>query len=226
MQILVAEDEPKIAQALQQGLESEGYEVTIAYDGLLAEKLFDQYSFDVIILDVNLPYTNGFELCRRFRARNSQLAILMLTALGEVTDKLEAFDAGADDYMVKPFHIKEVVARLHAIQKRQLRNAAPQFQIQVADLQIDTLQKEVKRAGKLIRLSAKEYQLLETLAKANGRVLSKPELAEKVWALDFDTGTNTVEVYINFLRNKIDKPFATKLIHTRTGFGYYLKEEA
>lgn len=226
MHILVAEDEPKIAQALQQGLESEGFEVAIAYDGLLAEKLFAQYSFDVIILDVNLPYANGFELCRRFRARNSQLAILMLTALGEVADKLEAFDAGADDYMVKPFHIKEVVARLHAIQKRQLRHAGPQFQLQVADLQIDTLQKEVKRAGKLIRLSAKEYQLLETLAKANGRVLSKPELAEKVWALDFDTGTNTVEVYINFLRNKIDKPYATKLIHTRTGFGYYLKEDA
>jgi two-component system copper resistance phosphate regulon response regulator CusR len=150
----------------------------------------------------------------------------MLTALGELSDKMEAFASGADDYLVKPFHLQELTARIIAIAKRQGRiTDSITDSLRSGDLEMNLSSKEVRRAGKLIRLSQKEFLLLETLLKANGRVLSKAELAEKVWDMDFDTGTNSVEVYINFLRTKIDKPYESKLIHTRSGFGYYLKEE-
>ena len=226
MNILFAEDEPKVALSVKKGLEAEGFTVELAYDGQIAEKLFERQDFGFIILDINLPGRNGLELCRSFRNRNQQVPILMLTALGELEDKMEAFSSGADDYLVKPFHLKELVARIQAIRKRSSGQPQPQHLITVGDLVIDTHGKEVKRAGKLIKLSQKEYLLLEALARANGRVLSKADLAEKVWSLDFDTGTNTVEVYISFLRSKIDKAHEVKLIHTRTGFGYYLKEES
>jgi DNA-binding response OmpR family regulator len=226
MLVLIAEDEPKIAQSLQLGLEQAGFEVMLAWDGQMAQRLFTQQQVEFAILDVNLPYVNGFELCRQFKQQRPALPIMMLTALGDVDDKVQAFGAGADDYLVKPFHMQELLARVYAISKRYHAAEQPQLRMQVADLELDSDKKEVRRAGKLLRLSQKEYLLLETLMKARGRVLSKAELAERVWALDFDTGTNTVEVYINFLRNKIDKPFEQKLIHTRTGFGYYLKEEA
>ncbi len=226
MNILYAEDEPKVAQSVKKGLEAEGFTVELAFDGTIAEKMFERQDHDFIILDINLPGRNGMELCRSFRKRNQRVPILMLTALGELDDKMEAFAAGADDYLVKPFHLKELVARIQAISKRSGMQAQPQHLITVGDLVIDTDAKEVKRGGKLIRLSQKEYFLLEALAHANGRVLSKADLSEKVWSLDFDTGTNTVEVYISFLRSKIDKAHEVKLIHTRTGFGYYLKEEA
>jgi two-component system copper resistance phosphate regulon response regulator CusR len=226
MNILFAEDEPKVAQSVKKGLEAEGFTVELAYDGLIAEKLFERQDFGFIILDINLPGRNGLELCRSFRNRNQQVPILMLTALGELEDKMEAFSSGADDYLVKPFHLKELVARIHAIRKRSSGQQQPQHLITVADLVIDTDAKEVKRAGKIVKLSQKEYLLLEALARAHGRVLSKADLSEKVWSLDFDTGTNTVEVYISFLRSKIDKAHEVKLIHTRTGFGYYLKEES
>lgn len=226
MNILYAEDEPKVAQSVKKGLEAEGFTVELAYDGIIAEKMFERQEFGFIILDINLPGRNGMELCRSFRNRNQKVPILMLTALGELDDKMEAFSAGADDYLVKPFHLKELVARIQAIRKRTSGQPQAQHLITVGDLVIDTDAKEVKRAGKLIRLSQKEYLTLEALARANGRVLSKADLSEKVWSLDFDTGTNTVEVYISFLRSKIDKAHDVKLIHTRTGFGYYLKEEA
>jgi two-component system, OmpR family, copper resistance phosphate regulon response regulator CusR len=226
MKLLLAEDEPKVANAVKTGLEEQGMEVTIAFDGKMAEKYFERDSFDCIILDINLPYKNGLELCKQFRNRNKKVPIIMLTALGELEDKMEGFSAGADDYLVKPFHLQELLARIYAIVKRSSGTDQPQNMMEVADLVIDLDAKSVRRAGKLIKLTQKEFLLLEALAKARGRVLSKADLAEKVWALDFDTGTNTVEVYINFLRNKIDKLHPIKLIHTRTGFGYYLKEEA
>ena len=182
---------------------------------------------DFVILDINVPGKNGLALCADFRKKNPTLPILMLTALGEVEDKMEAFEAGADDYLVKPFHIRELIARIQAIAKRMGNDTGVQKQLLVAgNLEMDTTAKEVRRAGKLVKLSHKEYLLLETLLKARGRVLSKAELAEKVWEMDFDTGTNSVEVYINFLRAKIDKPYPDKLIHTRSGFGYYLKDES
>lgn len=226
MHILLVEDEAKLAQSIAASLEEADYTVTIAYDGIIAEKLFQQLVPDFVILDINLPGKNGLTLCADFRKKSPSMPILMLTALGEVEDKMEAFDAGADDYLVKPFHIRELMARIQAIAKRIGNDTVTQQQLLVAgNLEMNTNTKEVRRAGKLVKLSHKEYLLLETLLKARGRVLSKAELAEKVWDMDFDTGTNSVEVYINFLRAKIDKPYPDKLIHTRSGFGYYLKEE-
>jgi two-component system copper resistance phosphate regulon response regulator CusR len=227
MHILLVEDESKLAQSLAASLEEADYTVTIAYDGIIAEKLFQQIVPDFVILDINLPGKNGLTLCAEFRKKSPALPILMLTALGEVEDKMEAFEAGADDYLVKPFHIRELMARIQAIAKRMGNDTVVQKQVMVAgNLEMDTITKEVRRAGKLVKLSHKEYLLLETLLKARGRVLSKAELAEKVWDMDFDTGTNSVEVYINFLRAKIDKPYPDKLIHTRSGFGYYVKDES
>lgn len=226
MRILLVEDEEKLAKSVAAALEETGNDVTIAYDGLIAERLFKSLHPEFIVLDVNLPGKNGFELCTTFRKADPNVPILMLTALGELSDKMEAFAAGADDYLVKPFHLQELAARIHAIAKRQGRTSEQvSDSLRSGDLEMNLSNKEVRRAGKLIRLSQKEFLLLETLLKANGRVLSKAELAEKVWDMDFDTGTNSVEVYINFLRSKIDKPFDSKLIHTRSGFGYYLTEE-
>ncbi len=226
MRILLVEDEEKLAKSVAAALEESGNDVTIAYDGLLAERLFTSLRPEFILLDVNLPGKNGFELCAQFRKADPNVPILMLTALGELSDKMEAFASGADDYLVKPFHLQELTARIIAIAKRQGRiTDSITDSLRSGDLEMNLSSKEVRRAGKLIRLSQKEFLLLETLLKANGRVLSKAELAEKVWDMDFDTGTNSVEVYINFLRTKIDKPYDSKLIHTRSGFGYYLKEE-
>jgi two-component system copper resistance phosphate regulon response regulator CusR len=226
MRILLVEDEEKLAKSVAAALEESGNDVTIAYDGLLAERLFTSLRPEFILLDVNLPGKNGFELCAQFRKADPNVPILMLTALGELSDKMEAFASCADDYLVKPFHLQELTARIIAIAKRQGRiTDSITDSLRSGDLEMNLSSKEVRRAGKLIRLSQKEFLLLETLLKANGRVLSKAELAEKVWDMDFDTGTNSVEVYINFLRTKIDKPYKSKLIHTRSGFGYYLKEE-
>jgi two-component system, OmpR family, copper resistance phosphate regulon response regulator CusR len=225
LHILLVEDEPKIAQSLAGQLQENGYRTDIAYDGLMAEKLFNHTTYGLVILDINLPYKNGLVLCKEFREKNKNIPIIMLTALGEIHDKLEAFDYGADDYLVKPFHIRELLARIKVFIKRTDVNEYYDDLLKTADLEINISRKEVTRNGQVIQLSAKEYALLELLVRARGRVLSKAEIAEKVWDVNFDTGTNTIEVYINFLRNKIDKPFAKKLIHTKPGFGYYLKEE-
>jgi DNA-binding response OmpR family regulator len=183
---------------------------------------FDQKKYDLAILDLNLPFINGMELCRMIRQQNTHMPIIMLTALGELTNKLEAFTLGADDYIIKPFHFSELVARIQVFLKRRQALIA-QENITIADLVIDFAAKNVVRGGKNIALTAKEFALLSLLAQNQGRILSKQEIAEKVWETDFDTGTNTIEVYINFLRNKIDKNFEPKLIHTKLGFGYYLK---
>ena len=224
--ILLVEDEPKIARALQDQLQEKGFSVDLAYDGQVAEKMFFQNGYSLVILDINLPLKNGLELCAQFRKKNKSVPIIMLTALGEIQDKLEAFELGADDYLVKPFNFNELLARIRVFVKRTDVNDLFFEVLKVADLEIDTAQKSVSRGGKKIQLSAKEYLLLELLTRSKGRVVSKQEIAEKVWDLNFDTGTNTIEVYINFLRNKIDKPFEQKLIHTKPGFGYYVKEEA
>lgn len=225
IRILLVEDEPKIARALKEQLEEQGYSTDLAYDGQVGEKMFSQKLYSLIILDINLPFRNGLDLCNHFRQQNRNVPIIMLTALGEVQDKLDAFERGADDYLVKPFHFNELLARIRVFIKRMDVNEIFTETIRVADLEVNVAQKSVTRAQQKILLSNKEFLLLELLAKARGRVVSKQEIAEKVWDLNFETGTNTIEVYINFLRNKIDRPFPVKLIHTRTGFGYYLKEE-
>ena len=221
--ILLAEDEPKLGQIIQEQLTAKGYETDVAYDGQVAEKLFKEHNYSLCLLDVNLPYKNGLALCKEFRESKKHVPIIMLTALGEIQDKMDAFNFGADDYIVKPFHFDELFARIKVFLKRAESGNESSEKIVIADLEIDLLEKSVIRGGKIINLTAKEFALLVLLAKSNGRVNSKEDILEKVWNLNFDTGTNTIEVYISFLRNKIDKPFDVKLIHTKPGFGYFLK---
>jgi DNA-binding response OmpR family regulator len=222
--ILLAEDEPKLSHIIQEELTQKGYHTDVAYDGLVAEKLFDQHNYSLVLLDINLPYKNGLALCKEFRQLKKDVPIIMLTALGEIQDKMDAFDFGADDYIVKPFHFNELFARIKVFLKRADTSSDASDKITVADLQIDYLDKSVVRGGKNINLTAKEFALLVLLARSKGKVISKEEILEKVWNLNFDTGTNTIEVYISFLRSKIDKPFEVKLLHTKPGFGYFLKE--
>jgi two-component system, OmpR family, copper resistance phosphate regulon response regulator CusR len=222
--ILLAEDEPKLGQIIQQELNQHGYDADVAFDGQVAEKLFSEHNYSLVLLDVNLPYKNGLALCKEFREAKKNVPIIMLTALGEIQDKMDAFNFGADDYIVKPFHFNELLARIKVFLKRTDSNGDASEKIVVSDLEIDLLDKSVTRDGKNISLTAKEFALLVLLARSKGKVISKTEILEKVWNLTFDTGTNTIEVYISFLRNKIDKPFEVKLIHTKPGFGYFLKE--
>ncbi|WP_153799578.1 response regulator transcription factor [Foetidibacter luteolus] len=222
--ILLAEDEPKLSQVIQDELSRQGYHTDVAYDGLIAEKMFKQHNYSLVILDINLPYKNGLALCKEFRGINKNIPIIMLTALGEIQDKMDAFNLGADDYVVKPFHFDELFARIKVFLKRADATSEPGEKIAVADLEIDMENKTVTRDGKNINLTAKEFALLVLLCRNKGKVIAKQDILEKVWDLSFDTGTNTIEVYISFLRNKIDKPFETKLIHTKPGFGYYVRE--
>lgn len=225
MTILIAEDEKKIADSLKKGLEELDYEVTIAYDGLIGEKLFNQHVFDLVILDINLPGINGLELCTRIRQKNKAVPILMLTTFGSVPDKVEGFNAGADDYMVKPFSFAELTVRIRALLKRTGTEQVPVGNIlQFADLEMNLDTKQVSRSGTIIPLTAKEFQLLEYLLRNKKRVVSRTDIGEHVWNIDFDTNTNTIEVYINYLRKKIDRDFPVKLIHTQVGFGYIMKE--
>lgn len=225
--ILVVEDEIKVANAVKKGLEENGFEVDVAYDGRMGKSLGASNSYDLVILDLNLPHANGYEVCEVIRRRNNRIPIIMLTALGGMDDKMQAFELGADDYLVKPFDFRELMARIRVFLKRAGSEVQQnsQYKIVIADLEINREKKEVTRAGKKIALTAKEYQLLEFLALHKGKVISKLVIAEKVWDIDFDTGTNVIEVYMNFLRKKIDKDFDNKLLHTKTGMGYYLAEE-
>jgi DNA-binding response OmpR family regulator len=173
-------------------------------------------------MDLNIPFKNGFILCKEFRELKKSIPIIILSALGEIRDKVEAFNLGADDYIVKPFHFDELFARLKVFLKRpDLKNE--DASIVLDDLTINFRDKSVIRSGVNVSLTAKEFTLLVLLARNRGKVISKQEILEKVWELSFDTGTNTIEVYISFLRNKLDKPFETKLIHTKPGFGYFIK---
>ncbi|KAF0241973.1 MAG: response regulator transcription factor [Sediminibacterium sp.] len=220
--LLLVEDEVKLAQVIKDELQRVGYRIDIASDGNEASKLFSLHEYALAILDINLPAKSGLVLCKEFREVNKSMPIIMLTAVGEIHDKIQAFNIGADDYLVKPFHFDELFARVKALLKRS-EPSTEDNKIVVEDLAIDFRNKTVERAGVSINLTAKEFTLLILLARNKERVISKQEILEKVWDLSFDTGTNTIEVYISFLRNKIDKPFSRKLIHTKPGFGYYIK---
>lgn len=225
MHILIVEDEKKIADSLKKGLEELFYEVSVAYDGRMGEKLFTQNKFDLVILDINLPGINGLELCGRIRRVNKTVPVLMLTTFGSLEDKLEGFEAGADDYMVKPFSFAELIARARVLLKRNSREVLPQRNcLFIADLEMNLDTKQVSRSGNNISLTAKEFQLLEYMLSNQKRVVSRADIGERVWNIDFDSNTNTIEVYINYLRKKIDKDYPVKLIHTQVGFGYILKE--
>ncbi len=220
--ILLAEDESKLAQVIKDELTRNNFKVDIASNGNEATTLFVQNSYSVIILDINLPLKNGIQICKEIREKNKKIPILILTAIGQVQDKVIAFEAGADDYVVKPFHFDELFARIKVLIKRTIV-VAEESNIKIGDLEINFKNKTVTRAGNDIKLTAKEFTLLVLLAKNKGKVISKQEILEKVWELSFDTGTNTIEVYISFLRNKVDKPFEHKLIKTKPGFGYLIQ---
>jgi two-component system, OmpR family, copper resistance phosphate regulon response regulator CusR len=224
MKFLIIEDEPKVASFIKKGLEEFSYKADTAYDGPSGVKMALAHSYDAIILDVGLPEMNGFEACKAIREKNQTVPILMLTALSATDDKLTGFDSGADDYLVKPFEFKELVARLKALTKRALGDSATIKTLNAADLELNLETKTVKRAGKKIDLTAKEFALLEYMLRNKGKNITRSAIAEKVWDITFDTGTNVIDVYVNFLRKKIDKDYPKKLIHTKVGMGYILKE--
>ena len=225
MRVLLVEDEPKVVDFVKKGLEEQGFEVVVAYDGQMGERLAISGNHDLLILDAILPYQNGFELCRNIRKKNIHTPVLMLTALSTIDDKISGFDAGADDYLVKPFEFKELVARIKALTKRSTGVMQTTNKLKVADLELNMDKKHAVRGEKIIELTAKEFSLLEFLMRSKGRVVSRSEIAEKVWDINFDTGTNVVDVYINILRKKIDRDYDQKLIHTRVGLGYSLDDE-
>ena len=224
LSILLVEDEKKIADVLKKGLTEQQFHVEVAYDGLIGKRLFDTYSFNLIILDLNLPGMNGYELCKYIRNRNEKVPVIMLTALDTTDDKIEGFEAGADDYIVKPFDFKELLVRIKALLKRIYQQVQSSNILKVGDVVMNLDSKEVTRSGKGIVLTAKEFQLLEYLVRNKNRVVSRVDIALNVWDIDFDTKTNVIDVYVNFLRRKIDKDFPSKLIHTQVGMGYMLKD--
>jgi len=221
--ILVVEDEPKVASFVKSGLEEYGFTCEIASDGLMGERMFSKGNYDLIILDINIPYKNGIELCNEIRTTNQSIPVLMLTALGTTEDKIMGFDSGADDYLVKPFEFRELIARIRSLLKRVSFAESEGNILSILDLEVNLNTYEVARNGNKINLTQKEFSLLVYLLRNKGKVVSRSEIAENVWDLNFDTGTNIIDVYVNFLRKKIDKDFSHKLIHTQTGVGYILK---
>ncbi len=225
MKLLIVEDEPKVAAFLNQGLSEQGFDTDVVYDGQMGLKMAQRNEYDIILLDVIVPYINGIELCKSIKEIKPNVPIIMLTALGTTDDKLSGFDAGADDYLVKPFEFKELLARIRALLKRSGGQQSATNKLRVADLELDLNKKRAVRNSKIIELTAKEFSLLEYLMRNRGRVVSRSEIAAHVWEVTFDTGTNVVDVYVNLLRKKVDKDFDTKLIQTRIGSGYILSEE-
>ncbi|MFC0184138.1 two-component system, OmpR family, copper resistance phosphate regulon response regulator CusR [Pseudarcicella hirudinis] len=223
MKILLIEDEQKTVQSLKQGLEENGFEVEFCYDGLMGKHLAKKKQFQLIVSDVIMPGLNGIELCRELRNEGVQTPILLLTALGELEDKLLGFEVGADDYLIKPFEFQELLARIKAMSRRMQGVQMGGNLLRFADLTLDLDAKTVFRSEKKIELTAKEFALLEYLLRNQGKVLSKDDIAEKVW--DYESSTNLIEVYITLLRKKIDKDFPTRLIHNVYGMGYVLKSE-
>lgn len=223
MHLLIVEDNQRMAELIQRGLEDVGFTTTIVYDGEIALKLALRNTYDLIISDIILPKLNGLDFCKEIKNKKPDLPIIMLTALGTTDDKVEGFDSGADDYMVKPFEMRELVARIKALSKRKF-NQTNEYIIKYYDLEINLHTKIVTRENKEIELTPKEFRLLQFMIENNERVLSRSEIAENVWDTHFDTGTNFIDVYINYLRNKIDKQFNQKLIHTKTGQGFILKK--
>src|SRR5258708_23533470 len=227
IKILLVEDERKIAESLRKGLTEQQYEVDTAYDGVAGKKLFNAGTYDLAILDINLPLMNGYELARYIRSTNEQILVIMLTAMNTTQDKIEGFEAGADDYIVKPFDFQELLVRIRALLKRLHHQPAVGTNIlKVGDLVMNLDSKEVTREGRTIPLTAKEFQLLEYFIRNKNKVGSRIDIAMNVWDIDFDTKTNVIDVYVNFLRKKIEKDFSSKLIYTQVAMGYVLKENA
>jgi len=221
MRILVIEDERKIASFIKRGLREEGYTVDTAFDGEEGYRLTGENEYALIILDIMLPKQDGIALCRQLRNDGIESPVLMLTAKDSVQDKVRGLDSGADDYLTKPFAFEELLARLRALLRKGAKRAAS---LQVGDLALDAAAHRVTRSGREIVLTMKEYALLAYLMRNAGTVVTRTMIAENIWELDFDTGTNIIDVYINYLRNKIDSGHEKKLIHTVRGRGYMIKD--
>lgn len=223
--LLIVEDEQRLAEILQKQLYESGFSSDIASDGYVGKRMMEQNAYDLVILDINLPLLNGYELCKEIRKSNTSTPIIMLTALGTPENKLIGFESGADDYVLKPFDYRELLARINVFLKRANATPMPTQKLTIADLEMDLDAKTVIRAGRKIELTSKEFALLETLLKNKNKVLSRETIIEKVWDLDFETGTNILDVYVNYLRKKIDRDFSPKLIHTKFGFGFYCSDK-
>ena len=223
MKLLIVEDEPNLLSILRKGFAENNNDVSVALDGKTALEMIQNYTFDVVILDVMLPDINGIEICRRLRADKNFVPILLLTALGTSENIVTGLNAGADDYLVKPFKFGELDARVNALNRRANQETEKADTIVIGDLEINSNAKTVKREGESIILTAKEFKLLYYLAKNTGRIVSRDQILDNVWDINFDMNTNVVDVYINYLRKKIDKPFTTKLIHTMKGLGYVIQ---
>ena len=224
-QICLVEDEQKVAAFICKGLMEHGYQITTAKDGAMAMDLLQGSKFNLFILDIMLPDINGIELCRKIRRTDAKTPILMLTALDQIQNKVAGLKAGADDYLVKPFHFSELLARIEALLRRQQMSADYDRTLSFDDLKLDTGSNIVERAGQQIALTAKEYTLLELFMRNPNKILSREYIGEQVWKIDFNTGTNFIDVYVNYLRKKIEKGFKSKLIHTVIGMGYILRDE-
>lgn len=225
--ILLIEDDPALNTNIKEALSAENLEVDTVFDGELAGRILRKTAFDCVILDINLPGKNGYEVCRSFREYDTSTPVLMLTAFGELEDKVQGYDCGADDYLTKPFYMRELLLRVNSLIKRSENTRADRQGkevLTVDDLVIYQAQKRVTRQGKEVLLTPREYQILVKLIAGRGEVLSKKELVREIWGNAFDGNTNTIEVYINFLRNKIDKPFGKESIRTRVGYGYYFED--
>jgi two-component system, OmpR family, copper resistance phosphate regulon response regulator CusR len=223
MNILLIEDEAHVSSFIKKGLEEELFHVDVAFDGYTGKKLALQETYDLILLDIILPEINGLEVCRMLREEKIGTPILMLTALGSTENIVTGLKTGADDYLIKPFKFKELLARIDALIRRyQNRIVKPSFKF--ADLELDDSTKEVKRNGMIIKLTAREFSLLQYFVNNLGIVKSRTQIMESVWGNSYDSNSNVVDVYVNYLRNKIDKDFSSKLIHTVTGMGYIFKE--
>ena len=227
MKILIVEDDPTLNKNIAEALTAEDMFIESVFDGSLAERILKKSSFDCIVMDINLPGKTGFDLCRDFRTFNSSTPVLMLTAFAELDDKLKGFDCGADDYLTKPFYMRELLARIQSLVKRSAngRPDQPNGEIIAGDIRIRQARRQVFRQGKEIPLTPREYQVLLRLCKSKGDIVSKNELIKEIWGSSFEANTNTIEVYINFLRNKLDKPFGKNSIKTKVGYGYYLDTE-
>lgn len=223
MKLLIVEDEPNLLSIIRKGLSEKNNEVSVALDGTTALEMIHNHNFEVVILDIMLPDINGIEICRRLRASKNFVPILLLTALGTTENIVTGLNAGADDYLAKPFKFSELEARISALARRSNQDHKPNDTIVIDDLEIDSRSKTVKRNGEKIQLTAKEFKLLQYLARNAEVILSREKILDNVWDINFDMNTNVVDVYINYVRNKIDKPYQNKLIHTIKGLGYVIK---
>jgi len=223
--ILIVEDEQRLADILKKQLEESGFNAEIAYDGYVGKQLVERKKYNLIILDINLPLINGYDLCKEIRKTNSNIPIIMLTAFGTPDNKIAGFNVGADDYIVKPFDFRELLARVNVFIRRSDSNVLNPEKIGIADLEMDLNTKTVTRARKKIDLTAKESLLLETFLKNKDKLLTREFIIEQVWGIEFDPNTNIIDVYINYLRKKIDKDFEPKIIHTKFGFGFYCSDK-